>query len=164
MNLQVLKAYLQQQLPYQLIFDEIAFTWQVSFVRMVGGKKKDFCCIEQFYAACIMSPNNQTGRYVYESEWIERVDFAGWVDGLKIKMVDEADLHKDIQETLQELTENPAENGEGLEIDVVKLPEKVIRCFDIEESSMPRNPVGWNRAKLAETADDYFYLERHWES
>ncbi|CAM1367669.1 hypothetical protein TPENAI_60264 [Tenacibaculum litopenaei] len=146
--------------------DEIGMTWQVSYVRFVVGEKVDFDSLEHFYWSILNSENNVSSGYVGELEWIDRVNISEWISHLKIESVEKHLLDEEVKSTLKEIDreEDNREEFERINKANLKIPEGVAECWMIEESKESRHPVGATWSIIAEYMDDFFYIERHWES
>ena len=145
-------------------FEVIADTWQISYVRFAGAEKKSFESVEHFYFSLMKSDMNPTSGYVNQAEWIERVDWNAWCQGLSINKVNEEEFRRDLKNAMEEIKEAEPEQDRKFDDSRIKFPNEIINCWSIEESMESRHPVGATWSFLVETNNDFFYLERHWES
>lgn len=147
-------------------FDELGMTWQVSFVRLVGGDKNSYNSIEHFFFSLIKSGTNMTSSYIGQPEWKEKVNLIDWANGLKIEHVNNMDFNNELSSAYRELDEEEKnwEKTERINRSKINIPKDIVNCWSIEETKELRLPVGSTWSKIVETKEKYFYIERHWES
>lgn len=168
MNIDNLIKLTDNDLKNEFIFDELGMTWQISFIRIVGGSKSTYNSLEQFYMSLIRVTemhNNTTYQYSY---WQYKVDLKSWCEGLLIEEIDKSTFKKDLNGALDEIEkykndwtedDDPKFNKEK----IIK-PEHIINYWKIEETVNPRIQVGSTDGFIAEFYDSYFYIEYHCES
>lgn len=160
----LLKLFLEKKESLQPSFDFIIDTWQVSYVRFAGGKKATYSSIEEFYHSLILSNKNQSSSHYTQAEWIDRVNWQVWCEGLTISKSSEDELKEEIKYSLEEIEKEFEENNNQEKIPEIPFPINTISSWSIKETKNQRHAVGLTWAILSETSTDYFYIERHWES
>lgn len=149
-------------------FDELGMTWQVSFIRMVGGTKEQFSSAEQFYLSLIKVVDMKNDLTYGLSDWQNTVDLKAWCDALIIEEVVDYDFQKQVDEALKEIDQYKedwtAADTPTFNFENISLPKEITSYWLIEETAHYRLPVGSTHAYLVETIDGYFYMEFHLES
>jgi hypothetical protein len=163
---ELIKCIKNKEPKFNFDFDELGMTWQISYVRFVGGDKKQFNSIEYFYFSLIKSINNVTSNIFGSLEWKYKVDLLNWAANLEIEQIETKDFDIDLYEAFKELSENENkwEESERIDKSKIKIPNGLLNCWTIKETKELRHPVGLTWSKIVETAESFFYLERHWES
>ncbi|MEC3906842.1 hypothetical protein VOI54_07415 [Tamlana sp. 2201CG12-4] len=158
----------ENDLKTEFLFDELGMTWQISFIRMVGGSKFSFDSVEQFYLSLIRVVEMHTDLTYGLSLWQFQVDLNEWINGLKIEKIDISSFENNLKGALDEIEgykndwtegDDPKFNKEN----IIK-PEQIINYWKIEETVNPRLPVGPTDGFIAESNELYFYIEYHYES
>ncbi|QCE42758.1 hypothetical protein [Psychroserpens sp. NJDZ02] len=168
MQKNIIKHYFDKNQPnLNFEFDEIGMTWQVSFVRYVGASKTNFDSIEDFFYCLIKSGNNMTTNYVGKPEWKDSTNIENWIGNLDIIKLSKDSFQNEFNDAFRELDdeENNWEESERIDRTKIILPnDNIISCWRIEETADFRNPVGSTWSFIAESKNEFLYIERHWES
>lgn len=151
------------------LFDELGMTWQISFIRMVGGDKAAYRSAAHFYLSLIKAVEMHTHLAYGLSHWQFNVDLKTWSNGLVIERIDGAIFQKQLEEALVEIKtyENDwtgADEPIFFYNNIINPEEEPINYWKVEETVNPRLPVGPTYGYLAEFNTSYFYLEYHLES
>ncbi len=158
----------ENDLKPEFLFDELGMTWQISFIRMVGGSKYSFDSVEQFYLSLIRVVEMHTDLTYGLSLWQFQVDLNEWINGLKIEKIDISSFENNLKEALDEIEEykNDWTEEEDPKFDKKNItkPEQIINYWKIKETFNPRMPVGSTDGFMAEFNESYFYIEYHLES
>lgn len=168
MNIHNLIKLTDNDLKTEFIFDELGMTWQISFIRMVGGSKLIFDSVEQFYMSLIREVEMHNDLTYGLSLWQSSVELNEWINGLKIEEIDISSFEKDLKIALDEIEEYKDDwievNDPKFKREKIVEPEQVINYWKILESITPRMVTGLTNGFLAESNNSYFYIEYHYES
>ncbi len=108
-----------------------------------------------------------TTSYVGKPEWKNSVNLTLWIDKLVIEELPNDRFQNEFNNAFIELDEeeNNWEESERIDRTKIILPNNsILSCWKIEETDEYRNPVGSTWSFIAESDNEFLYLERHWES
>ncbi len=149
------------------IYDELVMTWQISYVRFVCGEKSNFKGIEDFYWN-LMRCNKYVNQICFlnnKQKWYKSIDKIVWLNCLYIEEVDAKLISEEIEEALIEIKEEEHNHEKKYKINHnIKFPRKVLKCWNVRETKQSRLQYGLTWSLIAECENEYFYIERHWES
>ncbi|MEP1487914.1 MAG: hypothetical protein ABJK28_05770 [Algibacter sp.] len=164
----ILKIIDDHNFETNFLFDELGYTWQASYIRIIGGTKKIYKSAEYFYLSIIKAPEVNANLTYGLAYWPYRFHLEEWAVGLIIEKINTSDFEEDLKKSLDEieLYKNDwiKENTQKFNQDKIIKPQEIINYWKIEETIYPRIKTGGTIGLLAEFRDSYFYFEHHIES
>ena len=151
-----------QSLEFAL--NESTPTWQMSHVWLICGIQNVWRSLEEFYLAGILKHSPFKQGHVNQPDWSERVKLLDWCRGLEIENIPVNNMLSAIESARAEALENKDEWEESFKIDNFKINSEIRESWNIKETITPRFEVGATLGQICKTSNEFYYLERHWES
>jgi len=141
-------------------YDEYTFTWGLSHHRFVKGLKENFSSIEEFFKEIMLSPDTFSSHRVGEAFWIQRNNFAHFVDGLKFSQVSEEEFNNCILRSIIESKKYEQE----IDLDKIEMPKTHEKAITIKETENPRFYINTYTGFISSNNNGYFFYELQFES